>query len=100
MIREGLEVELLIPIELLPDCYARECLLKIALLPYELVYVVAKAGYAEDWSAYIGYPIVAGRKTEYRNLTTAAGVLSNGDKLDKAIAEALFPYLKELHYRR
>lgn len=101
MIRDGLTIELLIPIELLPDCYAKERLTEIAILPYELVYVVAKIGYAQDWSAYIGYPIIAGQATEYRGiLTNPEGVASNGDKLGQAEAEVLFPYLKERSYRR
>ena len=98
MIRDDLSVELMIPIELLPDCYAKECLAKIAEAPYEPVYVVANTGTYNDWSAYIGYPI--GHRGEYRILTTPEGVASNGDKLDQATAEALFPYLKERSYRR
>jgi len=105
MIRDGLVIELLIPIELLPDCYAKEQLLTLAPLSTTQVYVVARTGYAEDWAAYIGYPLCVkpeyeGQQAAYLNLLTPHGVLSNGDKLDQATAEVLFPYLKERSYRR
>lgn len=98
MIRDDITIELLIPIELLPGG-PKEALLRLATSTAVRVYVVARTGYANDWSAYIGYPLQTSQPHEYDMLTFPEGVASNGDKLDKATAEALFPYLKERRYR-
>jgi uncharacterized protein CbrC (UPF0167 family) len=61
---------------------------------HKQVLVVAKVGYAKDWAAYCGS--VAGFNTEVE----WHDVADNGDKLPKAIAEALFPHwAKALEYR-
>lgn len=99
MTRSDLTVELLIPIELLPECYAKEQLLKLAVVSTIQVYVVARTGWANDWSAYIGYPLRTILPHEYDMLTFPDGVASNGDKLDREVAETLFPIFKHLSYR-
>jgi hypothetical protein len=87
-----------LPIDALPDSYAKEQLTKLAAFADTHVFCVAQAGYANDWSAYIGYPInvkpqYKEQASHYTNLTYPAGVLSNGDKLDKSTAEFLFEKL-------
>jgi len=50
------------------------------------VIAVAVEGHIEDWSAYIGAVPGHNHEKEYHK------VMETGDKLDKRIAEILFPY--------
>ena len=102
---------LTIPISELPDCYAKEQLCELVIDPKTTyVNVVAKAG-GIDWAAYIGFPTnIMEIRPEYREtnqyyvdcVSTPEQVKSNGDKLDKKTALALFPFLESGlhgHYR-
>jgi hypothetical protein len=99
-----------VEVQSLPAGYFRSRLTEIAASPTDKVWVVAKAGYANDWSAYIGWPdnlSVEGFNNDpsgyYRaTLRDPSGVLSNGDKLDEPAARELFseePF-ESLRYRR
>jgi len=92
----------------LPECYAKESLLKICVIPENKVWVVAKAGAVGDWACYIGFPKLGDMAYPARfsckwyafNVQTPEQVLSNGDKLDQSAAEAIFPEWKERKWRR
>lgn len=97
-----------ISINNLPNCYAKECLLKIVTDPEATVNVVAVTGYAKDWSAYIGFPHIDFIKDKSKNnyeyycsqVRNPYGVASNGDKIEEKTARQLFPQFKKLNYRR
>lgn len=94
----------------LPDCYFKEILTSMVTdVNKATVNVVAKKGVIEDWAAYIGYPSYDFIKPELRGsieinyycstLRTVTQVLAYGDKLDKQIAEIIFPEWRDKRYR-
>lgn len=92
MIPDGEKVFMSLPIVTLPDCYARARLIELAYDENTQVIVVASAGYANDWSAYIGFPVhlKSGTPHPRPDLITFSGVASGGDKLDSKAAKFLF----------
>jgi hypothetical protein len=69
------------------------------------VLIVAKKGDGDrDWSAYSGYPIGHELHTRYLRLAQTdmdklQGVLSNGDKLNRVLAQKLFPQFTDYIWR-
>lgn len=98
-----------IRIEDLPDCFYKERLFDMVDDTKRTLWVVGKPGKNEDWSAYIGHPDISAWKPEHvedmlsymmSRLHRPEGTMSNGDKLPKAAARALFPEFAERKYRR
>jgi hypothetical protein len=93
----------------LPDCYYKEQLSKLVVDPATAkVFVVAVPGYANDWSAYIGWPdfdsilvlLRRGDGAYYSQFVrTPEQVAKSGDKLGRETAEQIFPEMKGLAYR-
>jgi len=93
----------------LPDGYFKEQLLKLAATPETPVLIVAVIGYANDWTACIGWPLDLsgyGRRQDPSGYYQATfndyeGVANSGDKLDEDTARAIFnnDILKSFHYR-
>jgi len=82
----------------MPEGYFRERLLEYAETPEATVIVVAKHGAIGDWAAYCGWPsdvrpeIQADPDFRYylAHLRNVEGVLTEGDKLSRDEASALF----------
>lgn len=94
----------------LPNGYFKGILKNIVKDPATAtVWVVAKEGYAKDWAAYIGFPILEQLQPKFQsssnyeyycnNVHFSNDVAAKGDKLSKAEAEELFPGLTHLRYR-
>lgn len=99
-----------ITISQLPDCYFKEVLSNMVIDPNKAsVFVVAKAGMIGDWASYIGYPDIEQMQDYHKNRTdiqyycltlrTPSQVVKLGDKLDREIAEQLFPEWSYRSYR-
>jgi len=92
----------------LPECFFKEVLSSMVVdADKSNVVVVARLGVIGDWAAYIGYPAFDNLSEWHKNreniqyycntLRTPSQVSAYGDKLDREVAEQLFP---EWSYRR
>jgi hypothetical protein len=92
----------------LPNGYSKEQLQKMVVnSSLTSVNVVAVKGYANDWSAYIGFPSIFNIKDTSNNsyayycleVHDPDGVARNGDKISEREARELFPEFEDLYYR-